>query len=510
GAEIFLSLLSGGFLLILLWFFDNLILNPRKLRSRLVKQGIRGPDPAVFLGNIPEIKRISQTSEKKKSKEITHAWFADVFPHLDKWRKTFGPTFLYSTGNIQFLCITDPEMVKEISLHTSLNIGKPSYLSTDRGPLLGNGIFSSNGAYWSHQRKIIAPEFYLDKVKRMVKLMADSTLDMMKTWEKKAENRNGCRVDEDLRSLSGDIISRACFGRSYAQGEQIFHKIQALQNLMSGCSIGVPGLRHIPNKRNLEIRKLAREVDKMVLEVIRSRSNEDDDDKNLLRTILLAAAENYEDENGRPATIDKNRFVVDNCKNMYLAGHETVAISSSWCLMILAAYPDWQARVRDEVLEVCGSEVPTADMLRKMKLLTMVIQETLRLYPPVAYVVREALRDVSVGGITIPRGINIQIPIPSIHEHEGLWGPDSRSFRPERFAGGISSACRMPYGFMPFGVGSRTCLGQNFAVAELKVVVSIVLSRFRLSLGSDYEHSPPEFRLMIQPKDGVRLVLEKL
>lgn len=76
-----------------------------------------------------------------------------------------GATFLYSTGTIQLLCVTDAEMVKEMSLCISLNLGKPSYLSTERGPLLGRGILSSNGPYWAHQRKIIAPEFYLERVK---------------------------------------------------------------------------------------------------------------------------------------------------------------------------------------------------------------------------------------------------------------------------------------------------------------------------------------------------------
>lgn len=78
---------------------------------------------------------------------------------------TTGPIFLYFTGTIQLLCVTEPEMVKEMSLCTSLSFGKPSYLSTERGPLLGRGILTSNGPYWEHQRKIIAPEFYLERVK---------------------------------------------------------------------------------------------------------------------------------------------------------------------------------------------------------------------------------------------------------------------------------------------------------------------------------------------------------
>ncbi|KAL0380043.1 UNVERIFIED_CONTAM: cytochrome [Sesamum angustifolium] len=352
-----------------------------------------------------------------------------------------GTTFLYSTGNIQLLCITDLEM--------------PTYLSAERGPLLGRGILSSNGPYWAYQRKIIAPEFYLHRVKGMVNLMAESTLTMLRTWENRSESWEGkveIRVDEDFRSLSADIISRACFGRSYVQGENIF-------------------------------------------KVVKSRSDDDKNKCDLLQSIL-STAESYGDNSDIPADISLNKFIVDNCKNIYFAGHETTAIAASWCLMTLATYPDWQARSRKEVIEICGTNTPAANMLPNMKVLTMVIQETLRLYPPVAYVVREALEDIHFKGINIPKGINIQVPIPIMHQHQELWGLDAHEFKPERFANGISGACKIPQAYMPFGVGSRTCVGQNFAMAELKVILSLILSKFSFTLSPAYHHSPV-FRLVI-------------
>lgn len=139
----------------------------------------------------------------------------------------------------------------------------------------------------------------------------------------------------------------------------------------------------------------------------------------------------------------------------------------------------------------------------------MVIQETLRLYSPVAYVVREALQDINLKGLNIPKGVNIQVPISLMHQLPDLWGPDSHRFKPERFANGISAACKVPHAYLPFGVGTRTCLGQNFALAELKVILSLVLSKFRLSLSPSYRHSPA-FRLVIQPQHGVSVLLEKL
>lgn len=126
--------------------------------------------------------------------------------------------------------------------------------------------------------------------------------------------------------------------------------------------------RHLPTKHNRELWRLEREIDSMILGAVKSRSSDDDNDKKDLLQLLLAAAENEgDDSNNIPADMTPSKFIVDNCKNIYLAGHETTSISASWCLMMLAAHPDWQARAREEVLEICGMGMPTADMLRSMK-----------------------------------------------------------------------------------------------------------------------------------------------
>lgn len=139
----------------------------------------------------------------------------------------------------------------------------------------------------------------------------------------------------------------------------------------------------------------------------------------------------------------------------------------------------------------------------------MVIQEALRLYPPSAFLVREALQDVNLKGIRIPKGINIQVPIAFLHQHPDLWGTDVHRFNPERFAEGIAKACKIPQAYMPFGAGSRTCAGQHFAMQELKVILSLVLSRFSFSLSPTYCHSPV-FELVIKPQYGVKLQVRRL
>ncbi|KAK9274139.1 hypothetical protein L1049_018953 [Liquidambar formosana] len=173
--KIISSVVLGGLLVVVIYVYNLLVLKPNRLRSKLEKQGIRGPSPSFLLGNIPEMKRILvqfQSTAKTALKDphhdgvaLAHDWLPTVFPCFEQWRNEYGPIFVYSTGNIQQLYIADPEMVKEVSLCVSLDLGKPSYLSKDRGAMLGQGIFSSSGPIWAHQRKIIAPELYFHKVK---------------------------------------------------------------------------------------------------------------------------------------------------------------------------------------------------------------------------------------------------------------------------------------------------------------------------------------------------------
>ncbi|OMP00787.1 Cytochrome P450 [Corchorus olitorius] len=138
----------------------------------------------------------------------------------------------------------------------------------------------------------------------------------------------------------------------------------------------------------------------------------------------------------------------------------------------------------------------------------MVIQETLRLYPPAVFVLREVLQDIRFGGVVIPKGTSIQIPISTLHQMTDIWGPDAHEFNPQRFATGITGACKHPQAYMPFGIGVRTCVGQHFAMTELKVVLSLILSKFSFSLSPSYRHSPVS-RMVLEPEHGMTLYVKR-
>ncbi|KMS99896.1 hypothetical protein BVRB_1g017440 [Beta vulgaris subsp. vulgaris] len=504
------AILVGLTILGIVSMYVNLVLKPKKLRWKLKQQGIIGPPPCSILqGNIPQIVKMkSEILIPPPDNKIHHDWHIIHFPHLQEWRYYYGPVFTYSTGSMQILCITDPDLVKEIINCKSVDLGKPSYLSKERGPLLGRGIISSSGSLWEHQRKIISPEFFPDKVKGMFGLMVEATTSMLSSWEDRVNRSGGTAeisIDRYLRSLSADIISKAAFGSSYSQGKDIFSKIREVQKLMSKTlHVGIPFSRYIPTKNNREIKSLDKEINLKILKVVKERMGAEREIDFLQK--ILEGARKCSTEHSE---IDHERLIIDNCKTIYFAGHETTATTATWSLMLMAAFPHWQTWARAEVLKACGDGIPTADNLRNMKVLTMIIQETLRLYPPALYVVRTALQDAKLKDYQIPKGTDIQIPVPVLHQDPDLWGQDAFDFNPERFANGIAAACKTPQAYMPFGFGARVCLGQHFAMVELKVILSLILSKFSFSLSPAYQHNPV-FRLVIEPEHGVKLLLRRL
>ncbi|TVU50627.1 hypothetical protein EJB05_02005, partial [Eragrostis curvula] len=486
-----------------------LCLRPENIRKKLRKQGVKGPEPTLLYGNTREMKRIQQELKLVQTQD-DNDYISTLFPHFLVWRKTYGPVFLYSTGALEILHVSDTEMVKDIGHWTPAELGKPNYLKKSRKALFGGGLFTVNGDEWAYQRKIIAPEFFMEKIKGMIQLIEDATAPVLGAWDSMFDDAEGSReivVDDYLRNLSADVIARACFGSSFTRAEGIFCKLRQLQKLLSQQD-GLAGFsllwKYLPTKINREIRKLDEEVRLLILDVITEHNNSMNND--FLHAIINGAS----DRRSHDSISESEEFIIANCKTIYFAGHETTAVTLIWCLMLLATHPEWQERARAEALEACrGRATLDVDILRRLKILTMVIQETLRLYPPASLMMREALTDVKIGGLDVPRGTIIQVAKLMLHLDRNAWGLDASEFRPDRFANGVAAACKPAHMYMPFGLGPRTCLGQNLAMTELKVVLARLLSRFSFSLSPSYRHAPA-FRLTIEPGFGMPLIVTRL
>ncbi|KAI8005732.1 Cytochrome P450 714A1 [Camellia lanceoleosa] len=427
-----------------------------------------------------------------------------------------GPIYKYSTGNKQHLYVNNLDLIKEMNQSTTLDLGKPCYVTKRLAPMLGNGILRSNGQIWAQQRKIVAPEFFMDKVKGMVGLMVESAQPLLRKWEACIEEAQGqgvmaeIAVDEDLRTFSADVISRACFGTSYFKGKHIFSKLGILQKTISKQAFlfGVSTFGFVPCRRQNEKRRLEREIETLIWEAIKEREEPSSTKKDLLQLILEGPINNHHFVGNNKKDYSPKQFIIDNCKNIYFAGYESTAVAASWCLMLLALHPDWQARVREEGALVCQDGVVDADSLPKLKMVSMVIHEALRLYPPAAFVSRETHQETQIGHLTIPKGVCIWTLIPTLHRDPENWGHDANEFKPERFANGVSGACNNPHAYVPFGLGPRLCLGRNFATVELKVVLTLIMSKFSFSLSPKYRHSPT-FRMIVEPGHGVHILIQR-
>ncbi|XVF23281.1 hypothetical protein REPUB_Repub13aG0022800 [Reevesia pubescens] len=488
--------------------FDALILKPKRLRSKLQKQGINGPPHSFLLGNMWEMMstRFKDSKFPQQGEQIiTHNCASVVFPYFDKWRKQYGPTFVFSLGNLQILHMNHADALKELATFTSFDLGRPSHNHHDA--MLGEGIIASSGRVWAHQRKILAPEFFMDK--GMMQLMMESAFVVVNSLNDKIDHSEGgvaeLKIDDYTRSYAGDVILRACFGSNYAEGKEIFLKLRALQEILAKILLlqWIPGMRYLPTKSNRGIWRLEKEFRALVLKVVKERKEATSQPEKDLLQIVLESAERSD------LGQSTNNFIVDNCKNIYFAGYETTAVSAAWTLMLLALYPEWQDKVRAEILEICGGELPDVEMLRKMKILTMVINESLRLYSPAAIAPREALENVKFGGINVPKGVGVWIVLITLHVDPDIWGPDFEKFNPQRFSNGVSGACKVPYGYMPFGAGPHTCLGQNFAMMELKIFLTLMLSKFVFTLSPKYRHSP-FMNLVVEPEYGIDLLVRRL
>ncbi|WJX34456.1 hypothetical protein P8452_22568 [Trifolium repens] len=509
------SLAIVGIISWILYIYGNLWYKSQSIRRKLQIQGIRGPPSSSFLhGNLPDMQRIKAQSSSSKDNDqfLAYDYSAALFPYFQHWRKQYGLVYTYSTGMKQHLYVNEPELVREMNQCITLNLGKPSYITNKLSPMLGNGILRANGNSWAQQRKLVAAEFFMDKVKVMVGLMIESAQPLLLKWEQLIEDQGGVtaevKVDADLRGFSADVISRVCFGHSYSKGKEVFLKLRSIQKIMSNHGFlfdksGFLDKLKFRTKKQNEISNLEKEIESLIWELVEERKRECSTEKDLMQLLLEAAMSDQ--------SLGKDfskQFIVDNCKNIYFAGHETTAVAASWCLMLLALYPEWQTRIRTEVAQHCPNGIPDADSLPLLKTVTMVIQEVLRLYPPAAFVSREAYEDVQIGNLNVPKGVCLWTLIPTLHRDPEIWGPDSNEFKPERFSEGVSKAIKFPQAYVPFGIGSRLCVGKNFAMVELKVVLALIVSKFSFSLSPSYKHSPA-YNMIVEPEHGVYILIQK-
>ncbi|CAN6446433.1 unnamed protein product [Victoria cruziana] len=344
--------------------------------------------------------------------------------------------------------------------------------------------------------------------------------ELVKRWDKAAAAQGSRELDvwEELQVLTSDVISRTAFGSSYEEGRQIFNiQKEQLKLLFDAVTaIHIPGFRFLPTRTNRKIWRLHKEVTSILRAMIDKREEEmklgiarDDDLLGLLLKSNKIDDELHDNNHGSKKQGLTTDDIIEECKLFYFAGQESTSVLLTWTMILLSMHPEWQSRARDEVSEVCGQKTPTFDSLSHLKTVTMILYEVLRLYPPFFINARYTCKETKLGEVTFPEGVQLLLPIISIHHDHDIWGDDADEFRPQRFSKGISSASKDQLAFFPFGWGPRVCPGQSFALIEAKMALSMILQRFSFELSPSYVHAP--FTVAsLQPQHGAPIILHPI
>ncbi|XP_077223764.1 cytochrome P450 714C2-like [Tasmannia lanceolata] len=480
-----------------------------RANQKLQRNGFRGPPPSFPLGNITEISRKQKKALLQSPPlDISHDFHSTVFPYFVQWRSVYGKVFIYWLGTEPFLYIAEPEFLKKVdSVVVSKTWGKPTVFKRDRKPLFGNGLLMAEGDDWAHNRHIIAPAFSPANLKAMISLMVESTTNMLDEWSRLvASNKTEIDVERFITNNAGEIIAKTSFGMTHQYGQKVFEKLKSMQVMLFKPNrlVGVPFSKFIYAKQTLEIRRLGKEIDRLLLSIIDSRKAHKGEPQHDLLGLLLT----MNHANGQLGKKLTARELVDECKTFFFGGYETTALAVSWTLLLLALHPEWQCLLREEIIQVIGEGTMDFTMLTKLEKMGWVMHEVLRLYSPAPNVQRQAREDIQVGDVAIPKGTNMWIDIVGMHHDPELWGDDVNEFQPDRWSkNALYGGCKHRMGFLPFGFGGRMCVGKNLSMMEYKIVLTLILTRFSMSVSSSYTHSPTHM-FTLKPSCGIPLIFQ--
>lgn len=507
GLVIFLSSL---FLSLLLWSLANLLhklwWNPLRIQRMMAQQGITGPPYRFLHGSTKDAIKMKMKVKNTPMSNLSHDIFPKIQPQINTWIDTYGRNYLNWHGPQAQLVITEPELIKDVLLNRERTYTKTGTKDFSK-KLLGDGLVSTaDGKKWAKQRKLANHAFHGESLKNMATAMVESVHTMLGRW--KDQEGKEIEVFGEFRFLTCEVISRTAFGSSYVEGRNIFQMLTGLGSLTAknAFNIRLPGISKIwKTADEVEADKLEKGIRDSIVQMIKKRE----------KKVIAGEADGYGDDflgqlvkalhdadKSKKITVDN---LVDECKTFYIAGQETGNSMMTWVLFLLASYPEWQEEARKEVLNVFGNKDPDSDGLGKLKKMGMIINETLRLYPPVVALNRKVAEKQRLGKLVLPANIHIVVPTLKLHHDPEIWGADAHQFKPERFSEGIAKATNNnAVVFIPFGFGPRSCVGMSFVVAEAKVALSMILQRYTFELSPAYIHCPGQ-TLTTRPQHGLQI-----
>jgi len=420
---------------------------------------------------------------------------AGLLDFLLNTARDYGPLASFRIGPRRVFLASDPDLIEQVLVrdgkHYIKHFGARAFK-----PVLGNGLVTSEGAFWRRQRKLIQPAFLKARVATYAATMAEQTERMLASWEP----GKSVEIDFEFESLTGKIALKTLFDLDDPGDRERFSDTLKLAfDLMNARLRRVFNFPlWVPTRANRRLLSAIAEMDQVVHGFIaagRARQSAGDD----LLSRLLAA----EDENGIGMS---DRQLRDEAMTLYLAGHETTALTLTWTWYLLSQHPRIEEKLVSEWQRVLAGSPPPVEQLNSLPYTSAVITESMRLFPPVYVIGREATTDLELGRYRVRRGYTVLMS-QWVSHRDPRYFPSPEEFHPERWENGL--ARRIPkYAYYPFGGGQRICVGADFALMEAAIILATVGQRYRFTLDPDavIEIKP---QITLLPANGIPVTLQR-
>ena len=399
----------------------------------------------------------------------THRIAHDPLPLLLSAYEEYGPIFSMRLLHIRTIFMLGPEANHFVTVGHPENFHWRESSFGDLIPLLGDGLLTVDDDYHDRARAIMMPAFHREQIAAAVAAMAIEAEAAIESLSR----AGSADVYEWMRNLAMRIAMRALLGLDPGEAGKGAAAAEHFERALGfyGIDFGLRLLRG-PGSPWRKLTTSRQVLDEIVFSEIAARRATPDEGRHDILSLLIGAR----GESGEAFT---DREIRDQVMTLMFAGHDTSTSTVAFMLYELARHPDTVEKLREEQDRVLGGGVPTADQLeREMPYLDMVLDEVLRLYPPAWIGPRRAVREFEFGGCTVPRGAYVNYCSWASHRMPEVF-PDPEAFIPERFTRERKAA--LPRGaYVPFGGGSRICIGKRFGQTEVKLVATMLLQRLRL------------------------------
>jgi cytochrome P450 len=409
----------------------------------------------------------------------------------DEVRLAVGPKTLYFFNH--------PDYAKYVLTDNSENYHKGIGLHQARRAL-GDGLLTSEGEAWRKQRKVIAPVFQAKRIARQADAVAEEAATIVARLRGKA-GTGPVNITGEMTALTLGVLGRTLLDEDLTGHSGIGHAFEAVQDqaMFEMLSLGaVP--TWLPLPRQLRFRKARAHLEEVVRELAAARERRPTkagDD--VLSRLIESVREEPDPRVGRTR-------MRDELITLLLAGHETTASTLSWAFHLVSRNPEVGDRLREEAVRVLRDRNPVYEDLHQLTYTSMVVEETMRLYPPVWMLSRIAQGPDRIGGYRIPSGADVVICPYTMHRHPGFWA-EPETFDPERFRPDRQSE-RPRYAYIPFGAGPRFCVGNNLGMMEAAFVIAMVMRELRLEAVPELP-VVPEAMLSLRVRGGLHLTVHE-